>query len=212
MSSAGSVTQWLNQLQAGDPAAVDRLWERYFRRILGLARQKLPASLRRAGSEEDVALDAFASFCRAAEQGRFPELVSRTNLWRLLVVITVRKAYRLIREEKTQPTADASELALAQIVARDPTPEFEAQAAEECARLVRLLGDARLETIARWRLEGYTVKEIAQRLQCSPRTIERKVLLIQAIWAEEEIEHERSQHGEHRDSRAVAPPVSGSGV
>jgi DNA-directed RNA polymerase specialized sigma24 family protein len=185
MFSAGSVTGWLNQLQGGDPIAADRLWERYFHRLLGLAQKKLPASLRRAGSEEDVALDAFASFCRGAEQGRFPDLVSRNNLWRLLVVITVRKAYRLARDEGRARAAHTQEWALEQVVARDSGPEFAAQAAEECSRLLALLGDARLETIARWRMEGHTVKEIADRLECSPRTIERKVLLIQSLWAEE---------------------------
>jgi DNA-directed RNA polymerase specialized sigma24 family protein len=185
MSSLGSVTRWLNQLQGGDPAAVERLWERYFRRILGLARQKLPAALRRSGSEEDVALDAFASFCRGAQRGRFPELVSRENLWRLLVVITARKAYHLVRDEGRGPAARTQAWALEEILGREPGPEFAAQAEEECQRLLARLGDARLESVARWRLEGHTVKEIADRLQCSPRTVERKLLLIQGLWAEE---------------------------
>src|SRR5262245_24441068 len=30
MSSQGSVTNWLNQLQAGDSAAAQKLWERYY--------------------------------------------------------------------------------------------------------------------------------------------------------------------------------------
>ena len=41
MSSIGSVTQWLRMLQAGDQAAARPLWERYFRRLVGLARRKL---------------------------------------------------------------------------------------------------------------------------------------------------------------------------
>jgi hypothetical protein len=67
MSSEGSVTQWLGQLQAGDPAAVQPLWERYFQRLVGLARLKLRGAPRRAADEEDVALSAFDSFCRNAE-------------------------------------------------------------------------------------------------------------------------------------------------
>jgi len=31
------VTQWLEQLQDGDRASVRLLWERYFRRLVGLA-------------------------------------------------------------------------------------------------------------------------------------------------------------------------------
>jgi DNA-directed RNA polymerase specialized sigma24 family protein len=74
---------------------------------------------------------------------------------------------------------------LEEILAREPGPEFEAQAAEECQRLLDRLGDARLEAVAHWRLEGHTVKEIAARFGCSPRTVERKLLLIQGLWAEE---------------------------
>jgi hypothetical protein len=66
MASEGSVTHWLGQLQAGDPAAAQQMWQRYFPRLVELARQKLRVALRRAADEEDVALSAFDSFCRGA--------------------------------------------------------------------------------------------------------------------------------------------------
>jgi DNA-directed RNA polymerase specialized sigma24 family protein len=185
MADVGSVTIWLGQLQGGDPGAADRLWERYFRRLQGLARLKLPAALRGSAREEDVALDAFASLWRGAEQGRFPELAGREHLWRLLVVITARKAHRLARTEARERAAHALSWELEQVLAREPEPGFEAQAAEECQRLMARLGDASLEAVARWRLEGLTVPEIAARLECSPRTVDRKLALIQTLWAEE---------------------------
>jgi hypothetical protein len=40
MSSSGSVTNWLARLKAGDPAAARPLWERYFHRLVGLARRR----------------------------------------------------------------------------------------------------------------------------------------------------------------------------
>src|SRR5262249_8084676 len=70
----GSVTHWIKQLRAGDPVAAQTLWERYFRRLVGLARQKLRALPRRAADEEDVALSAFDSFCKGAARGRYPHL------------------------------------------------------------------------------------------------------------------------------------------
>lgn len=185
MADMGSVTVWLGQLQGGDPEAADRLWERYFRRLQGLARLKLPAALRHNGSEEDVALDAFASLWRGAESGQFPELAGRDQLWRLLVIITARKAYRLVRTETRERASLALSWELEQVLAREPEPGFDAQAAEECQRLMALLGDARLEAIARGRLEGLTVPEIAARLECSPRTVDRKLVLIQTLWSEE---------------------------
>ena len=92
MSREGSVTCWIQLLSTGDPAAAQRLWERYFRRLVGLARTKLRGAPRRAADEEDVALSAFVSFFRGAARGRFPRLEDREDLWRLLVVITARKA------------------------------------------------------------------------------------------------------------------------
>ncbi len=92
MSSTGSISCLLTQLQLGDQATVQTLWQRYFQRLVGLARKKLGNLPRRAADEEDVALSAFDSFCRAAEQGRFPRLSDRDDLWQLLVLITTRKA------------------------------------------------------------------------------------------------------------------------
>src|SRR5207253_8348892 len=102
MPSDGSVSRWLGPLQAGDPAAVQQLWERYFRRLVGLARAKLQHAPRRAADEEDVALSAFDSFCRHAGDARFPDLLDRDGLWRLLVVMTARKAAHLVRDETRQ--------------------------------------------------------------------------------------------------------------
>ena len=81
MPAPGSVTAWIEQLKAGDAAAAAPLWQGYFRRLVGLARQRLGAAPRGAADEEDVALSAFASFCRAAAQGRFPRLDDRDHLW-----------------------------------------------------------------------------------------------------------------------------------
>src|SRR5438874_3477307 len=92
------VTVWLGQLVAGDPAAARPLWDRYFHRLVGLARKRLRDAPRRAADEEDVALSAFDSFCRNAEAGRFPDLTDRDGLWRGLATFTLRKATRHLRD------------------------------------------------------------------------------------------------------------------
>ncbi len=99
MSGDGSVSRWLNELKAGDEVAAQKLWEGYFHRLVALARMKLRGAQRRAEDEEDAALSAFDSFCRGVEQGRFPQLSNRDELWRLLVIITARKAYDLAERE-----------------------------------------------------------------------------------------------------------------
>jgi DNA-directed RNA polymerase specialized sigma24 family protein len=191
MSSEGSVTHWLTQLQAGDAAAVQPLWERYFSRLVGLARQKLQGRPRGAADEEDVALSAFDSFCRAAERGCFPQLGDRDSLWRLLVVITARKAAHLARDEGRHKrgggaVVDATEAArLDEVLGPEPTPAFAAQAAEEYRRLLALLGDADLQRAAVLKMEGYTVEEIATQLGRESRTVKRWLQLIRQIWEKE---------------------------
>jgi DNA-directed RNA polymerase specialized sigma24 family protein len=191
MSSAGSVTHWLTQLQAGDAAAVQPLWERYFSRLVGLARQKLQGRPRGAADEEDVALSAFDSFCRAAERGRFPQLGDRDSLWRLLMVLTARKAAHLARDEGRLKrgggaVVDATEAAcLDEVLGHEPTPALAAQAAEEYRRLLALLGDADLQRAAVRKMEGYTLEEIATQLGRVPRTVKRWLQLARQIWEKE---------------------------
>jgi hypothetical protein len=133
VSPGGSVSRWLGPLQEGNPEAAQQLWERYFVRLVQLARKRLGRSPERAADAEDVALSAFDSFCRNAENGRFPELHDRNNLWRALAVITARKATRLLRDEarlKRSGAVAASEedqdALLEQVFSREPSPELAA--------------------------------------------------------------------------------------
>jgi DNA-directed RNA polymerase specialized sigma24 family protein len=203
VTTPGSVTHWIQELRAGDPAAAQKLWERYFRRLVGLARQKLRAVPRRAADEEDVALSAFDSFCRGASHGRFPNLLDRDNLWHLLVTITARKALQLRRHERRYKRGSgnvrgdsafpfgaevgADEGDIDQIIGNTPTPEFAAQTAEEYQQLLARLTDPSLRSIAVWKMEGYGNEEIAARLGCVPRTVERKLSVIRTVWGQEAV-------------------------
>jgi DNA-directed RNA polymerase specialized sigma24 family protein len=196
VSRDGSVSRWLGPLQAGDALAAQQLWQRYFPRLVGLARQRLKGAPRRKADEEDVALSAFDSFCRCAEQGRFPDLTDRECLWRLLLVMTARKAAHLLRDEGrlkrgggmqrvSDREEDGDEELLDQVLSREPTPELAAQMSEECERLLRQLGDDELRQVALLRMESYTVVEIATRLGYAARSVKRKLRLIRSIWENE---------------------------
>jgi DNA-directed RNA polymerase specialized sigma24 family protein len=189
MASEDSVTRWIDQLQAGDLAAAQPLWERFFPQLVELARSKLLGAKTHGADEEDVALSAFDSFCRGVKRGRFPDLEDRDNLWKLLVVLTGRKVCRLIRDERRLKRGGAQPVGadrdLAKVLSQEPSPEFAAECAETCQRLLDRLGDAELRTIALSKMEGYTTKEIAGRLNRAPRSIERKLRLIRGLWESE---------------------------
>jgi DNA-directed RNA polymerase specialized sigma24 family protein len=198
MSSFGSVTGWLDLLKAGDHAAAQQLWGRYFSAMVKLARKKLRDLPRRAADEEDVALSAFDSFCRAAEQDRFPRLDDRHDLWQVLALLTARKVTAHRRHEHRKKRGGnivLGESALAnleslgqgmdQFFGKEPTPEFVVEVAEEFRRLLDTLGDDRLRLVALRKMEGYTTMEIARELGCDPRTVERKLRAIRKLWEHE---------------------------
>jgi len=144
--------------------------------------------------EEDVALSAFDSFCRGARQGHFPRLNDRDNLWSLLVVITARKAGKLkrdasrqkrggTREEQAGNNMDVPELEA--IIGPEPSPDFAVQVAEEYQRLLDGLGDDLARAVAMGKMEGYRNEEIATKLDCALRTVERKLRVIRRCWEKE---------------------------
>jgi RNA polymerase sigma factor (sigma-70 family) len=202
-SASQTVTQWIRQLQAGDAAAAERLWQRYFAQMVKLARRKLEGAARIASDEEDVALSAFKSFCLGAQHGRYPKLTDRGSLWSLLVAITAHKSVDLIRRENRLKRGGGAVAATAAGAAFDPsgnldpltdyirdepTPEFIAMMTEQLHRLLDHLREPELQSLAIAKMEGYSNDELAQRDGCSLRTIERRLKLIREKCRQELLE------------------------
>jgi DNA-directed RNA polymerase specialized sigma24 family protein len=198
MSDEGSITRWFGSLQAGNREAAQALWRRFASRLIGLARARLQTAPRRAADEEDAVLSAFDSFCRGAEQGRFPQVQDRGDLWNLLVAITIRKVSDQVQHERRQKRGGGAVLgeadlahgsdadrAFEDIIAREPTPQLAAEMAEQCHRLLELLQDEDLRSIALLKMEGYTNDEIASRLDYARSTVQRKLNLIRSRWEQE---------------------------
>jgi DNA-directed RNA polymerase specialized sigma24 family protein len=198
----GSVTGWLVELKAGERCAAQPLWDRYYRKLVILARARLRSAHAATADadEEDAALSAFGSFCAGVARGRFPHLSDRDNLWKLLVTITGRKALdqaerqrrqkrgggRLRNESDLMGKSDGrSSLELEQFIGEEPTPEFAALVAEEYRVRLESLDDEVLRQIATWKLEGYTNEEIAVQLGCALRTVANKLKLIRLKWGKE---------------------------
>ncbi len=183
MSASDSVTQWIDQLKEGEHDAARQLLERYFQRLILLARKKLQILPGLDAYDEDVALSAFKSLCLGAERGRFPRLLDRDDLWSLLAVLTIRKAIDLLR--RREPAEAYAEPNLDQLLSREPPPEMAAEMADEYERLLNRLEEPDLRAIALWKVEGWSNDEIAGRLGCAMRTVERKLQRIRIQWSEE---------------------------
>jgi DNA-directed RNA polymerase specialized sigma24 family protein len=198
-----SVSHWLDGLRAGDDDDIQRLWDRYFQKLVELARGKLPSRNRREFDEEDVALSAFHSFCERAGRGQFPRLADRDDLWRLLSTITARKVLASIRHRTRQKRGggrvlgesalivgdsddlNRNSLGISRFLSREPNPEDAATFAEDYDRLFARLTNPTLKTIALRKLEGHSSEEIAAELSVSVRTVDRKIQIIRAAWEDE---------------------------
>jgi DNA-directed RNA polymerase specialized sigma24 family protein len=194
MSSTGSVTAWIGQLQKGEDTALGKLHARYWPVLVALARQRLQGMPGRAADEEDVAQEAFWDFYRSLKAGRVPRLANRHDLMALLTHLVACRAVNQFKHEFAVQKRGAGQVrggsAFDLLTAGDA-------AADDCERTPlehALLADCyrhyvdalpeRLRAFAELYLAGSTNKETAAALDCSERTVERKIALLLARWQE----------------------------
>lgn len=202
------VSVWIRNLSGGDDEAFRKIFDRYFTKLVRLAKRKVDGLgiNRRATGEEDIAQNAMYSFYKRASDGQF-QLEDRGELWRLLVTITVRKAYAEAKSQRAQKRGGGTvrgesifmkagdlepNVGIGQVLGAEPTAEFATLAAERCKELLDLLGDESQKDVARYKLDGYSNEEIAKMLNCVPRTVERKLQLIREKWSRAAMESEAS--------------------
>jgi RNA polymerase sigma factor (sigma-70 family) len=179
-----SITRLIRAVQDDRSSAIGSLLAVYFDRLVCLARQRLQNLPGMAAYDEDVALRSFHSVCqRVRDSSRPLELAGRDDLWRLLATRTISRAIDLIRRHRPGEVPGAHDVE--QLLTREPTPEEAAEMADECLRLLNLLDQPELRQIALLKVEGYTNEEIATRLDCVPRTVERKLGRIRLLWKHE---------------------------
>lgn len=196
------VSSWVLHLADGDEETANKLWNEYFGKLVRLARRKLEGMPLRELDEEDVALSAMHSFYRGMAGNKFETLRNRDDLWKILVTITARKATAKLRRhyaqkrggggvrgesvfERSDGASDGRGDGIGNVLGSEPTPELALAVAEDCQGLLDQLQDETLRQIALMTLEGYRTEEIAVKLGCVRRTVERKLERIREIWANE---------------------------
>jgi RNA polymerase sigma factor (sigma-70 family) len=197
MPAEGSVTHWIAELKAGDESALAKLHERYWPFLVRLARRKLKGAPRRAADEQDVAQEAFIGCYKNLRNGQFPLLTNRGDFLALMTIITARKAARQIGHERCvkrgggrvrgesalDALAGSSQLrrGIEHVQGNGRTPAEEELLHETYEQAMARLPD-KLRPFAELHLAGLTHKEIAEKLDCAERTVERKMQLIFEYW------------------------------
>jgi DNA-directed RNA polymerase specialized sigma24 family protein len=201
MDSDDPLTEWLDELRNAEPMAAQKLWGHFCSGLLVFARHRLRPETRRVYDEEDAVQSAFVSFCTGIELGRFPDLHDREGLWRLLISLTARKVAHRHRFDgqlcrNVLRTASDACFSLSSdhaefkehpgFVSREPSPEFAAEFMDVLEDLTLRLKDSSLHAVLALRMEGHTETEIAEKLNCSRSTVQRRFEIIRRHWEDME--------------------------
>ena len=186
-----SVTSWIDQLADGNEQAAEELWQHISTRLHEFAFQKLDAKTRRRYDESDAANSAFHSLCRGLADGRI-EAENRDALWGLLAVITSRKIPAQRRYQNRQKRGGGAErgesgfgeAGIDAVGDNQLTPDMLAEVSESCDQLLDAIPDETMKRIMLLKFQVATNAEVARELNCTERTIERKLERIRRIWVD----------------------------
>ena len=181
MHKTDTVMLWLDDLKQGNREPVRLMLERYLHRLVALAEKRLHCLPHLVGYGEDVALSALKSLCLGVEKGRFPKLMDSDDLLRLLCVMTTRKSIDLQRKKWADANV-ADEEVIMEVLSREPSPDEAGEMVDNVNHLLDQLGDEELKQIAEWKVAGWTNQEIAKKLGCVERSVERKLQRIRLTW------------------------------
>lgn len=171
------ISELLSRFQAGDDQAADQLFAHYASKLARVASQYLGAKLAAREGKDDVVQSALRTFFRRHRDCRF-RIDSSAELWRLLVMITIRKAQAKaryhtasVRDVRAEHTDQDGEL-LAQATARAPRPDDAAAVVDQIETLLDGL-PPQYGQILGMLLEGKHKSEIARELSISRTSVHR---------------------------------------
>ena len=168
----------MRRVQAGDDAAETALFRRYIRRLNALVIRRFHASLRERADVELVVLSACKSFFLRHRRGEL-QVDDPDGLWSVLAMITLRKCadrLRYLRAARRDAGRDVGwpdeDHGGANLMDRGPAPDEVAACNETVGALLEAMS-AEDGPIVEHLLIGYTAEEIAERFDCSERTVRR---------------------------------------
>lgn len=175
---SNSFAEFLAKLHSGDDAAAQELFERFAHQLIALALRHIDAGLRHKVDPEDVVQSAYKSFFSRYGDGNL-EVVNWNSLWGLLTLITVRKCAERAAYHRAERRDAAREVAAPrgedaapwpEHFGREPTPLEAAVLSETVEQLFAGL-DEEERPILKLSLQGYTTREISERVGRAERTV-----------------------------------------
>jgi RNA polymerase sigma factor (sigma-70 family) len=216
--SSDQAATLVRQFKEGHPDAIAEIVRRYYWRMVGMANRLLRGlNVEPACFDGDDAVNTTLSkLCEAAKAGKIHSMEESADFWNLFHSILKRNIL-LARDHNTRlkrggpgllrSNSDgrfASSVSEGELPVRrlnrtvgilddlrccQPPPDVASSSKQEVERLLDLLDDPLLRTIATMRAEEYTNDEIARTLGTTTRTIERKLTIIRDVWSDYDRNH-----------------------
>lgn len=193
-----SVSRLLAQLSAGDEQSVAPLWERFYDKLVRFADRALGDAPRSIKDEDDIASSVFFSVVRAGQAGRLNNLEDRSSFLNLLAAMTRQKVIDYIRyntakkrgggEVRTSSLSIADDALLGMLADDIAAPSIMASIRDSLDHVFQGLekrGHGICRELAALKMQGYSNQEIAERMDCAPGSVKRKLELITSAWERE---------------------------
>ena len=174
-----SFVEFVAKLRGGDDAAARELFGRFAHQLIALALRHIDARLRHKVDPEDVVQSVYKSFFVRYGEGGNLDIVNWNSLWGLLTLITVRKCAERAAYHRAEcrdagrevsPPRQEEAAAWLEPLGREPTPLEAAVLSETVEQLLAGL-DEQERPVLELSLQGYTTREISDRLGRAERTV-----------------------------------------
>jgi RNA polymerase sigma factor (sigma-70 family) len=182
MGAHDSFESVMARLRDGDDRAARQVFERFARRLIGLARVSLDGRIAQKVDPEDLVQSAYKSFFVRHRDADW-DIGGWDGLWGLLTLITLRKCadraefYRAgkrdVRREMAAGPHDSAAADFDLALDRDPRPDEAAILSETVELLFRSSDDADERAILELSLQGYSTPEISERTGRAERSVRR---------------------------------------
>ncbi len=181
------ITLWIRKVRNGDETAFTKLFNLYSQRLKSYLRTKLTAKDRAEGFEEDLASECLSNIWRDLTEGRLNKVTNRGELWFAMMRIgmskaTDRKRYLSRRKRLFETVGLMASLNYGDLDSNQTIVDFELF--DDWEGFLRTIEVKELREIARLAMDGLGVDELVERFDVVPKTIQRKLDLIQKHWEE----------------------------
>ena len=186
---------WLRALVSGDEAVVNEFWREYAAPIQRLAEHRMSQALKRRLGPDDILQSVGRTFFRRLGKGEY-HFDKSDDVWRLLCAITLtkvrqhtrfhlRKRRGMDREVSLEGSSTGASRELEnRAPAPGPTPAEAVEFADQMQHLCDALSEEERHVVL-LKLEGLDGPGIAQRLECSERTVRRLLERVRKQWEKE---------------------------